>query len=50
MKKKFLINVWDCMEETAHNETAYDLKKIKIINVDKFTGDIILAVEFIKDK
>ena len=38
------------MEETAHNETAYNLIKIKIKKVDKFTGDIILAIEFKEDK
>jgi hypothetical protein len=48
MKKEFKINVWDLV--FAGSEEPYDLKKIKIKEVDKFTGDIILAIEFEKEK
>jgi len=49
MKKEFRINVWDCALPNS-GETAYDLKRIKIKEVDKFTGDIILQIEFVQDK
>ena len=50
MVKKFTINVFDFIPETKENEIAFDLKKVKIAKIDKFTGDIILEVEYTEDK
>jgi hypothetical protein len=49
MKGTFTINVWDNIRSNE-TETSYDLKKIKIIKIDKFTGDVTFKVEFVRDK
>lgn len=49
MVKQFIINVFDIIYPDDH-ETSYDLKKIKIKEIDKFTGDIILEAEYTEDK
>jgi len=48
MKKDIKINLWDLIY--PDNERSYDLQKIKIKEADKFTGDIVLSVEYKEDK
>jgi hypothetical protein len=48
MKKNIKVNLYDLI--FPNDEKVYDLTNVKIKEVDEFTGDIILSVEYKEDK